>query len=381
MQSGAKGSESSRDNVLGLTALRGLAAFYVMLYHYREFLPSAWLDAASAVSGIPERGYLAVDFFFVLSGFVIAHVHMNDFRGRIGARGVGRFLALRLSRIYPLHVVTLVAMVILALGWELLRWHHTGEFGWMPWAGRYSLKESVRNLFLLQGGFAVIHSWNFPAWSIGAEWFAYLAFPFLALAASRPIGKWAVPCGGLILILWLLWERSGAIGVASGYGWPLARCLGEFMIGMGIFIFARRRALNLRVARTAVWIFAGALCAGLQMGIPDIGFLLLAVALISAIVMAPDDAVSIFSRSWMDWLGERSYSIYMVHALVSFAGERFFAFVFGPLPEAADMQRFALWAAMICFSVLLSDFAYRRIEIPARKWGRYSLSHASAENR
>src|SRR6266513_2571664 len=90
-----------------LDSWRGIAACLVALFH---------LDAYSHLYGVPflRNSWLFVDFFFVLSGFVIAANYQQRLRDGFG---IGRFLFLRLGRLYPLHF----AMLALFVGCELLK--------------------------------------------------------------------------------------------------------------------------------------------------------------------------------------------------------------------------------------------------------------------
>ncbi|MBV8456567.1 MAG: acyltransferase [Acetobacteraceae bacterium] len=94
----------------GLTGLRAIAAFWVISYHYSlsAFVP---LGAAHA-SPFVDFGYLGVDLFFMLSGFVIWHVHAPDF-SQPSPRRFGRFMALRAARLYTVHLFTLALMAVL----------------------------------------------------------------------------------------------------------------------------------------------------------------------------------------------------------------------------------------------------------------------------
>lgn len=355
--------------VEGLTSLRGIAAFWVMLYHYAEFMPDGWRRNLDGMSGIVGHGYLAVDFFFILSGFIIAHVHMEDFAAGPELARITRFMKLRFARIYPLHLVTLMALVCLDLVWETLRWNSGGDFGWMPWQGRYSVVELVRNVLLLQGGFAPIHSWNFPSWSIGAEWFAYLTFPFVAWACVSRMPRLLIPAAGILAIFWLD-RHFGTLNVGSGFFYPLLKCLGEFWIGVGIFLVARRWTAPLPVSRAAVAIILGLMILAAHASLPDMFFVGLSAALVTMLASAPSVAASWLNGPYLDALGERSYSLYMVHALVSFGAERFFVLCVGPLSLAPDMARAGLFVAMILVSMAMADVLHRRVEVPARAWLR-----------
>ena len=98
----------SRPQVIpALTSLRGIAAWWVVLYHFREYLPSRWPEWLMALTA---HGYLAVDLFFILSGFVLALNYAESFRDSLA--GAAGFYRLRLARIYPLHFVMLTMFLL-----------------------------------------------------------------------------------------------------------------------------------------------------------------------------------------------------------------------------------------------------------------------------
>src|SRR5262249_48688850 len=121
------------------------------------------------------RGYLGVDFFFVLSGFIITHVYLANLAHPTAA-ATRVFLWHRFVRIYPVHVAVLAGlMVLLAIG----------RVAGIPLNNPedWSSADLLWNLTLLHAwGFVDHPSWNVPSWSISAEWFAYLLFPLLAPA-------------------------------------------------------------------------------------------------------------------------------------------------------------------------------------------------------
>lgn len=94
-------ASTSSQNIVALTGLRGLAAIWVLLYHvfgYHVFLLGL--------------GYAGVDIFFMLSGFILTHVYIAD--RQLGTRrGYAHFLLVRLARIYPLHLFTLVVLIMI----------------------------------------------------------------------------------------------------------------------------------------------------------------------------------------------------------------------------------------------------------------------------
>jgi len=161
--------------ILPFTALRGLAAWWVVAYHFREFIPVG--DNARIVL---SRGALAVDLFFIMSGFVMALSYGRGFQHRVTARGYFRFLALRVGRIYPVHLLVLCLFVSVPLALAV-----TGR---SPLPGQFSVGYFVQSLVLVQAsGFGQGVAWNLPAWSISTEMVFYLLFPFVMLGAERGV--------------------------------------------------------------------------------------------------------------------------------------------------------------------------------------------------
>ena len=149
-----------------LTSLRFVAAYWVVVHHYWPHLAGA-----GAQPPLIARGYLGVELFFVLSGFILCHVYLPQFEeGRFRYRD---FLWARLARIYPMHIATLVGMGAMA-GAAL-------AIGLSVDPNVLSLAALPANLTLTQAwGLAPVAGWNHPSWSISAEWFAYIAFPAFA---------------------------------------------------------------------------------------------------------------------------------------------------------------------------------------------------------
>ncbi len=160
-----------------LDSLRGICAILVVLFHMP--VASHWRDW-----GLIQHAYLFVDYFFVLSGFVIAHAYSSRLETR---HDIWRFMVRRLGRVWPLHVLMLVAYVLL----ELVRlW--TSFDAVTPFTGDRSVEAIWTNLLLIQA-FNVHESltWNGPAWTLSVEVGCYVLFAaLLTLLPGRTLGVW-----------------------------------------------------------------------------------------------------------------------------------------------------------------------------------------------
>ena len=106
-----------------LTGARGIPVLLIVLFHYHEWFgyPGApWYDT------IASKGYIWVEFFFALSGFILFYAYGSRFGVGLKAEAIGAFLAARVSRIYPLQLVTLLAVVILEIDRRIARSRQLG---------------------------------------------------------------------------------------------------------------------------------------------------------------------------------------------------------------------------------------------------------------
>src|SRR5690349_10358782 len=154
-----------RADLPALTGIRGVAAWFVVLYHIR--LGLAWALPPEALA-VLSKGYLAVDLFFMLSGFVL----WLNYSNRLRAGGIGTapaFLLRRIARIWPLHLVMLAGAIAFVLAVAATGREPSDHY---PWG------ELPLHLLLIQNwGFTNALTWNDPAWSISCELAAYMMLP------------------------------------------------------------------------------------------------------------------------------------------------------------------------------------------------------------
>ena len=359
----------------GLTPLRGIAALWVVFYHFsNEYLPQ--LDTKDFSHIIP-KGYLAVDLFFLLSGFVLAHVYGTGLESGRPFRFVP-FIRARLARVYPLHLFVLIVFVSLTLAINGLQ--NPGQSSEpIPLTGERSLIALIANLFMLQGVHAGALSWNYPAWSISTEFMAYLAFPLLLPVVWR-----AGPRLRVALFVLLLGTLAGFSYATNDYfnqwdGAPaVLRCLTEFLLGCVVYVTFGRSAggRNEGSILASDWIaFAtlGLLLLLLQSNGPDIATVLLFALLIGVAVANEGRFAQLLNARPLVWLGEISYSLYLVQDLIKYATTESLAAAGLHQLQLSIPFSLMLAGAMIVACLGVSTLTYRLVEEPARRYMKQGL--------
>jgi peptidoglycan/LPS O-acetylase OafA/YrhL len=346
----------SRPQVIpALISIRGVAAWWVVLYHFRQYLPAHtpdWLLALTA------HGYLAVDLFFILSGFVLALNYAESFQGKLA--GATDFYRLRFARIYPLHFVMLMLFLLNPLAIALFSTSgDTSAYGW---------KYFVLSLFLVQNwGFSTELAWNDPAWSISTEVFAYLLFPFAAMLMGRRI----VTVGAtLLVIMALLIVLMIGAHVAGGSlgndipGFGLTRCCLQFLVGMLVWRLRDRLGFTTpRLSRAAILLAAGLALAYVLLPIGDAVVMPAAFAFLVFGLADPVSRPGIWlNANWLQKLGLISYSTYLSHVFIK-------VWVKFVLVRPGILE----WMPLLVYLLLValaSIVLYRMIEVPGRRWLR-----------
>lgn len=356
-----------------LDSWRGICACMVALFHF---------DVISHLSFLPltRHAYLFVDFFFVLSGFVIA----SNYRSRLAEGfGIGRFLILRLGRIYPLHLVTLLLFIPIDAAKDGI--------------GPNLLQAIVTNLLLLQGLGVNPQNWlNFASWSISAEFAAYVIFAAVVSRIGPAIWPWLLPIMAGPIVL----ATISPDGMNATYDYGLVRCLYGFALGVLSFDLRERfPVLRARLTTSGETLLE---TASFLLVIAYVSVAGGSVALQVASPLVFTLVVLVFAREagavsrkltvpFMLVIGTLTYSIYMLHPLVRavvrailMVVERLahtdlfvsYALSSGHEPTKVMSMHGSLWlgdllqVAMLLLTVLLSVATYRLVEEPGRNWVR-----------
>jgi peptidoglycan/LPS O-acetylase OafA/YrhL len=353
-------NEGKRFDVLD--SWRGIAACLVALYH---------LVAHSHLAGVTllRHSHLFVDFFFVLSGFVIA---ANYQQRLIEGFGIGRFALLRFGRLYPLHV----AMLGLCILGHLAHW--------ISGLGSLALFEPpTRSADTIIANLLLIHSlnvfdfptWNLPSWSISTEFYTYILYALAIGVMKDRIWRLLVPI--VLLSPLALWILVGHMDTTYDYG--IIRCV--FGFSAGVLVWNLHRAAWLRsgtalelltIALIVFFVWAAGRTA-LEIGAPF-------VFAVAVLVFATEAGAvsSVLRKRVFLTLGALSYSIYMVHYVVARVvmdaakllkltrGDPFSGLELGRELWEGDVAYLVYFALVLCVSAI----TYRMIEVPGRAWFR-----------
>ncbi|SRR5579859_721172 len=354
-----------------LTGLRGIAACLVVLYHFtpEEHVPLAPLRTAIG------KGYIWVDLFFVLSGFVIALNYGELFKDRFRVSAFGEFLVRRIARLYPLYLALLLAKLV----YTLLVY---GGFAFHDDPNAASLDHPVTelpaNLLMIQG-WGLAGSIVTSSWSVSTEVAVYLAFPLLAaMILSRHHRTWAMVmtllafC--LLVVVVSLDYRDGEVHRGALDAWdgrlvtPLLRCFAGFMLGLVTWRASRSPRISRLMADDRIgWATGAALLLLLGSHASDLAVVAMFPPLILHLAASRRSLpVRLFSSGVMVRAGVLSYAIYLLHPLFEpplyDLADRLSRKI--PAPVAAGIAGTLIVACLLASSA----FAHVCIERPGRRW-------------
>ncbi len=347
------------------TSMRGIAALLVVAYHL-QFGTQSYLPFESATPFF-KRGYLWVDLFFILSGFIISYSTRMDERAPYSRAQIRTFIVHRFARIYPLHVATLFMLAAVFAGQQFIRFL-AGKTVSDDLLSPMSILNFFEQLFLLNAwGLTGQVGWNIPSWSISAEWTAYMLFPLLAALIAR-WRRGALTAFALFALAFYAWVglSTGVLDIVKGAA--ILRCLAGFGLGM-ILYTQRARFAALRDGQLGLLQAAGLVLAlaTLLLGLNDVfaipGFFLLVAA------TWPD-------RGWLatplksgplHWLGDISYSVYLNHFWVLSLWHFLYEPVLHRLTLPPMLERAIVIAGAFPLVIGASALTLRYLEQPARK--------------
>ncbi|WP_251958874.1 acyltransferase family protein [Nostoc commune] len=366
-------------HIKSLTSMRGIAALIVVILHFSYYALPKTGSTLSNYSNFFKNGYLWVDFFFILSGFIMTHVYAEDFYSKISLDNYRSYLFSRFARIYPLHIFILS----LFIGLEFIKFFLLNH---SAFTGKFNLTALFANIFLLQAFdlncpplFWCNTYWNEPAWSISVEFVVYCIFPLLLFFLLRSSEKNDLIIYSftlfsiLLLITFTRGNLDSIIGIPS-----IARCGLECILGLITYKVYRRGNyrkyfnLNFLAIIAITWIIMIMHSYWHHWRSLHDWIVLPAFSiLILAISVNNNGAISKFLNSRiMLYLGTISYSIYMVHWFIQELLKLFWIYGFHNELGKGFTEYEALTSLVVFLMMVLiaASLTYRFVEVPARNY-------------
>lgn len=356
------------NKLLPLESLRGIAALTVVIFHFQV--------GSHFNNSFTNNGTLMVDFFFVLSGFVIC----LSYKDRLSSvPSLIEFQKRRFWRLYPLHLLML--FVFLAI--EFAKYLVEIKFGLEannPAFSENNVTSFVANLFLLQNWMLANLTWNYPSWSISAEFFTYLIFATTLLLVKNK--KVLVTIAFLYIVisgyLLLMFSWGADINIVSN---GPVRCVYGFFVGViACLVSVRLRNVRLKNSLPAALLLVACVWCISNVGIIfyfEISLPLLFATAIVAVAKTSDRTTisKILSDVRLVWLGTISYGVYMIHAAVLWCLTQTLRFIFKFQIKSNGEGRLhidisSVWLAdlltifAIAVTVVLASLSYRMLEKP-----------------
>ena len=332
-----------------LDIARGLAALSVVIFHYRIFY---FIDNEKFIISnqpfssflylIYDYGWIAVQFFFLLSGFVFFKFYLKKIKEK--KISFYNFFILRFSRLYPLHFFTLL-IVLLFYYLNVMYDFHSYIYA--------DLKHFILNLFLIhEWGFKSIDgTFNDPSWSISVEILMYIVFFVIALKTNIFLSS------SVILILSsILYFESKWIGY-GGY------CF--FVGGLSYLI---NQKINIKIKLKMITLSIVIFSFSLFLKLVDFNSVIDKIILLTVIFPSIINLLNLINECYpklgskFSFLGDISYSMYLIH----FPLILFFRFISDLFEFSINLDFNYIFIFYIFSTMFFSLAIYRYLEIPLR---------------
>ena len=359
-----------------LDSFRGIFALCVVVFHTHYF------------NSITETSFFRgsdsfVDFFFVLSGFVITHSYA--YKKDISFK---KFTLSRFFRLFPLHIATLIFYILLELC-KLVAYRYGIAFNKPPFSAENDPSQIIPNLLLLQSWTTYTNalSFNYPAWSISIEFYIYLIF-FITLLVK----------GLYRNILWFFIASIATLLFSNSYlttadilSITVLRGLSGFFAGALTYLLYKNTHNIIKLGTIGSSLFEISLFISILFVISsnfdNKGIVLLFLFSASIFIFAFEKGLlsSLFSKQLFNGIGKLSYSIYMTHAPILFMILSLYM-ILEKFLKTKSMTLMIKGCRFVDFGsiflnnlgvlitvitvLLVSNITYKYIEIPGQRFGK-----------
>ncbi|MBL7234854.1 acyltransferase family protein [Komagataeibacter oboediens] len=359
-------------SIPSLTGVRGIAALWVFMTHFyglaADILHQPWMLQSLFLF----NGFRGVDLFFVLSGFILMHVHEGQFTV-LRWRVVRDFFIVRFFRVYPLNTFVLLAMVplvLLAPGYVAMqRYYADPAFAYR--AHNLSLPGFVQTLLLVQSWTVLkLGEWNIVSWTLSAEVLGYILFPLLAMWAMRissPRNALALCACSLVTLVVVLFACHHANNNPTGTFGAIRMF---FCFVSGILLYRAYHLLPDSMERHASSITSGAvifIAATLFFPVAPVLDVFGFTALIFGLAYQRGAVDALLRSGPVIWLGRISFSFYLTHYLLI----GIISWSLGEWLRHLDLASgLAVTFAIFGLCLIVGTVCYHLVERPSQRLGR-----------
>ncbi|WKL55804.1 acyltransferase [Asticcacaulis sp. ZE23SCel15] len=357
----------ARKGAASLDVLRFLAAGFILLYHFGQNAPILLPE----MSPLFDQGWLATDFFLILSGFVLSRAY--GARLAAGRIATGPFMLRRIGRLWPSHMVVLLLLAALIVGGAAL--------GFPPnHPEKYSVIDFVSQVFMVHGwgGFEE-PGWNVPTWTLSALIVCYALFALYARHVQ------AMSRAGLVALLTVVMvvAFAGAHAVDHAFAdlpfrFALMRAVPLFVVGTLI----ERLLAPVSIGKAAFFAgLAAAVLAIVMLETQGRGLIsdVIGLSLLAAIISL-GGAVTLRGNHLTHQMGRASFSLFLTHSLVG-------AVWFALIPKVTDRfelsvtAQWAVWVSGIVTAIVVAFVFEAVVDRPLSQWVQKRLSSGSGTGR
>ena len=324
-----------------LESIRGISALVVLLFHLKDTTNSILIH-----NFLILNGKIFVDFFFVLSGFVIAHSYSSKIHTSIDLL---KFKFKRFLRLYPLHILTLIMFIFI----EWTKYYFSIKSDIFSSSVPFSINNMnsfIHNLFLTHA-FLSNNSFNIPSWSISVEFYTYFLFSLIVLFIKNKNMCLFFFIGiSISSSLYIIFSSGTITSMENEDGF--VRCCFSFFLGSTIFGLQSFLRIKPKLVNYLILIFLSLMVISFFIGNNFIGILIFAIIILISVKEEENYFVKILNFRPLVYLGSISYGIYMFHFLVIWTERQISEFFLKVNPDG-----FIIIITTITFTILLAHIS------------------------
>tara|TARA_X000001036_G_scaffold399352_1_gene402915 strand:+ start:322 stop:1437 length:1116 start_codon:yes stop_codon:yes gene_type:complete len=361
----------AKQKILYLESLRGVAALIVAIFHF---------DIGSIFNNeLTKNGWLMVDFFFVLSGFVISFNYLDKIKS---FSDIVQFQIKRFFRLYPLHIIMLFIFLVIECSKYLVKLKF-GLSSTIPAFTYNNLNTFITNILLLHNLVDNRLTWNVQSWSISSEFFTYFLFGLIILFSARK--KLIINILSIVIVLlsfYFLQNHS----MEPKYGF--IRCLYSFFLGVLIFNFSNSFKFKITNYLSYIFFILSILLVIIAEPEKIIGINIFLPLIFSAFILSlimsqnKNYLIYLLERKFLIYLGTISYGIYMVHTAVWWLINRIITIIFKYQTFVSDEGATTIITNNLFISnilmiiglfiiIILAHYSYKLVEMPINSYRKF----------